>query len=57
MKFMFDKLPQPLEPRLVIRGLVIIIVALAFLAGYYHSAWQVEQQKNAQLETSIEENL
>ncbi|HEX9817541.1 MAG TPA: hypothetical protein VGA89_01445 [Patescibacteria group bacterium] len=54
---MFDKLPQPLEPRLVIRGLVIIIVALAFLAGYYHSAWQVEQQKNAQLETSIEENL
>jgi hypothetical protein len=51
---MFTKIPQPLEPQLVIRILVVIIVGLSFLAGYYHSALTVEQQKNQQLEARLE---
>ncbi|OGJ37803.1 MAG: hypothetical protein A2383_01805 [Candidatus Pacebacteria bacterium RIFOXYB1_FULL_39_46] len=51
---MFTKLPQPIEPRFVIRLLVAIIVILAFLAGYYHSALGVEQEKLKQLEIQIE---
>jgi hypothetical protein len=54
---MFDKLQQPIPPVLVIRVLIGVIVVLALLAGFYHSALQVETQKNQQLEKQLESNL
>ena len=52
---MFERLPQPITPKLLIRVLVLVIIFLAFLAGYYHSALEVEQLKNQQLQHSLEE--
>lgn len=51
---MFSKLPQPIEPRLLIRILVAVIVLLAFIGGYYNSALKVEQEKNKQATMQIE---
>ena len=50
---MANDLPQPVTPKNLIRVLVVIIIGLAFLAGYYHSAWQLELKKNAQWEESL----
>ncbi len=50
---MVKELPQPVTPKVLIRILVLIIIVLTFLTGYYHSAWQVEQQKNTQLENNL----
>jgi hypothetical protein len=54
---MTKQLPQPVSPQFFIRILVLVIIVLTFLAGYYHSAWRLEQEKNSQLETRLEENL
>lgn len=43
-------LPPPLPTRWVIRILVILVVALALLAGYYHSSYLTEQRKYQRLE-------
>lgn len=52
---MASTLPQPISPLLLTRILMVLIVLLAFVAGYYHSAWQVELQKNNQLQLQLEE--
>ncbi|MFH2118623.1 MAG: hypothetical protein ABII10_02725 [Candidatus Paceibacterota bacterium] len=52
---MFTKLPQPIEPRFIIRLLVAIIVILSFLAGYYHSAFNVEREKFKQSEIQLKD--
>lgn len=57
LELMFDKLPKPFPPQVVIRFLLVVIVVLAYLAGWYHSALQVEKQKNSQLQTQLEEKL
>lgn len=36
---------QPVKPKIMMKVLVLIIVILAYLAGFYHSALQVEKQK------------
>jgi len=54
---MLEKLPQPIPPVLVIRVLVVIVVLLAFLAGYYFSALEVERQKSDQLQLQLEQAL
>lgn len=52
---MSHTLTQPIPPTLLIRILVLIILVLSYLAGYYHSAWRAESDKNAQLEMITEE--
>lgn len=41
-----SEIPQPTSPKNFIRFLVGVIIVLAYLAGYYHSLWQLETQKN-----------
>lgn len=43
------EIPQPTSPKNFIRFLVGVIIVLTYLAGYYHSLWQVETQKNESL--------
>lgn len=50
---MAKELPQPLTPKKLIRVLMVLIIGLTFLAGYYHSAWQLEVQRNAQLQENL----
>lgn len=46
MKKLFKKtFPQPIKPEILVRVLVAIIVILTYIAGYYHSLWQVELKK------------
>lgn len=45
----------PIKMKNIIRLLVAIIIILAFLAGFYHSAWQAEQKKSDYLEQQLEE--
>jgi len=42
--------PQPVEPKIIIRLLLVVIILLAYLAGYYHSLWQLETKKLDSLE-------
>lgn len=44
----------PLSYQWLIRGLVLIIICLAFVAGYYHSAYEGMIQKYRRLERRIE---
>lgn len=39
----------------IIRILVAVIIILAFLAGFFHSAWQTEQRKTEHLKQQLEE--
>ena len=41
-----SEIPQPTSAKNLIRFLVGVIIVLTYLAGYYHSLWQVEMQKN-----------
>lgn len=36
---------QPVSPKIMMRILVVIIIILTYLTGFYHSALQVEKQK------------
>ncbi len=44
-KILEPSFPQPVEPKIIIRLLLVVIVLLAYLAGYYHSLWQLETKK------------
>lgn len=52
---MLTRLPQPVSPQILIRTLVVLLVILAFAAGYYHSLWQTEVMKNEQLLLPVQE--
>jgi hypothetical protein len=52
---MTSTLPQPVPPTTLIRILVGVIIVLSFLAGYYHSVWRAETDKNIQLEAQLRE--
>jgi len=52
---MLGKLPQPIPPVVVIRLLMVGVVVLALLAGYYRSALEVERQKNTQLQMKLDQ--
>ena len=45
----------PVKTKNIIRILIAVIIILAFLAGFYHSAWQTEQRKTEHLEQQLEE--
>jgi hypothetical protein len=40
----------PIETRTLIRVLVVVIIVLSFLTGYYHSLYTLEQKKYNRLE-------
>lgn len=54
IKSFFHSLRAPasvhLNPTLVIRLLVVLSVALALLAGYYHASWENQLKKYQRLE-------
>ncbi len=53
MKKIFTQtLPQPLSPKVIIRVLLVVIIGLAYLAGYYHSLWQLQNKKIDNLENN-----
>jgi len=35
-------LPKPVSSKKMIRFLLLVIIILTYLAGYYHSLWQLE---------------
>lgn len=39
-----------MSPILINRILIVLVVVLSIVAGYYHSAYQLEQKKYARLE-------
>ena len=45
----------PIKTKNIIRILIAVIIILAFLAGFYQSAWQTEQKKSNYLEQQLEE--
>ncbi|MDA1079263.1 MAG: hypothetical protein O2840_01070 [bacterium] len=40
---------QPIAPNRIIQVLVVIIVVLALLAGYYHALYQTEVRKQIEI--------
>lgn len=42
---------QPLPSKTVIKLLVLVILGLAYFAGYYHASYQKLQERYLQLET------
>ncbi len=40
---------QPIAPNRIIQFLMVIIVVLALLAGYYHALYQTEVRKQIQI--------
>ena len=44
--------PQPIAPNRIIQALVVVILLLALLAGYYHALYQTEVRKNNRAEQS-----
>jgi len=40
---------KPFTQTVLIRILLVVIVVLSLVAGYYHGRWQVETRKNQQL--------
>ena len=44
--------PPPISPNLIIRIMAVLVVILSIVAGYYHSAWQLEEKKYDRLEDS-----
>ncbi len=45
-----NKLVQPINPKTLIRILVVIIIGLIYLASYYKSQYRLETKKYLQLE-------
>lgn len=50
MKFFFEKHSQPIPSIWIIRGLLMLVVILAVLAGYYHASLVAERKKYLRLE-------
>lgn len=45
-----NDLKQPFSPLIVQRILILLVVLLSLAAGYFHSAWKLENQKYLRLE-------
>ncbi len=54
MKLTQDPQHLPINCRTLVRLLVVVIVVLSFLAGYYHAALVTEQARSAYLETQLQ---
>jgi len=50
MKFFFQKHEKPIEDKYIIRFLIIVVIILSLMAGFYHSALISEQRKYSKLE-------
>lgn len=48
--FNTEEITQPFNSKIILRILVLLIVILALAAGYFHSAWQLENKKFLLLE-------
>jgi len=42
-----NKLQQPIDPKIIIRLLIVLVLILAFLSGYFHALYQTEVRKGA----------
>jgi len=48
MKELIQKtMPKPVSSKKIIRFLIVVIIILTYLAGYYHSLWQLEVKKSS----------
>ncbi len=41
---------KPFSDKNLIRFLLVLVIVLSLVAGYYHATWQTEQKKYARLE-------
>lgn len=54
MKKLFEQsFSKPVSSKIVIKILLVLIIILSYVAGFYHSSWQVEVQKNQQLQSKV----
>jgi hypothetical protein len=44
---------QPVSPNFVIRGLTLLLIVVALVAGYFWSGYIVQQKKIEQLEKKV----
>lgn len=47
---LFEKHKKPLDDRWIIRSLLIVVIILSLMAGYYHAVLVSEQKKYLRLE-------
>lgn len=52
MKFIFEKHPKPISDKWIIKFLLLLIIILSLMAGYYQASLVAEQKKYLRLEDS-----